>query len=305
MGCMGVIYALTLEVEPAFWLDEVRTLASWGELKQPGGFVDRATRRELTAATDADYHEVYFSPYPPRGKTRPEDHLCVLTRRFKLPRFPGPLSNNQRKRGRYGEAPLQAMTQLTRQGDALVDVLNAAPEFVPLFHDLSLGGILDSTFVAPSYRVFNLGVVNGMRADGIEMAFDLRDAVRAVESVFTLARTQAEKGRMHSTPPSLRFVKRSDALLAMQSGRDTAHIEMGMLVCADGGPELLRDYERELMRLHGARPHWGLDQSILQGWGEVEALYGDAARRWRAVYARMNSAGTFNGRFTDRLGISV
>jgi L-gulono-1,4-lactone dehydrogenase len=308
MGCMGVVYAVTLDVEPVFWLNEQRRLARWGELRQPGGLLDRIMRHQIEPAhnpQDADHYEVYFNPYPPKGGKTPEDHLCLVTKRFKIPPRDGSLSADQARRGVWGVGPLEAVARVTNQGAGIVDFFNHHPEAVPNSIDGGLKALKDETFLGISYEVFNVGPPNLLRVDGIEMAFDLQDTLRAVEAVFRHAAEHRAKGRMHSGPPSLRFTQKAAPFLAMQNGRDTAHIEMGMLVCADGAHELLLDYERAFIRDFRARPHWGLDLDVLEDWSEVVALYGEAAHSWRRVYDDLNGNGTFNARFTDRLGISV
>jgi hypothetical protein len=52
-----------------------------------------------------------------------------------------------------------------------------------------------------------------------------------------------------------------------------------------------------------ARPHWGLDLSILQSFDEVRALY-PQANAWFKAYESLNANGTFDGKLTDRLKIS-
>jgi len=63
--------------------------------------------------------------------------------------------------------------------------------------------------------------------------------------------------------------------------------------------------EQLFIEKFAARPHWGLDMSYLQSWSEIERLYGQSAQDWQRVYRRLNSAGTFDGHLTDRLGISM
>jgi hypothetical protein len=116
---------------------------------------------------------------------------------------------------------------------------------------------------------------------------------------------QFGKGRHHSVPITLRFVKAAEPLLAMQYGRDTTMMEIGALVATRESTELLRFYETELIKDFGARPHWGLDLSILTSFDDVKRLYPASAERWLAQFKRMNPNGTFDGPFTDRLGISM
>jgi len=83
-------------------------------------------------------------------------------------------------------------------------------------------------------------------------------------------------------------------------------MEIGMLVRAHESKELLLDYERHFLRdpRFQARPHWGLDLCVLEGSAEVAVLY-PRWSDWLAVYRELNARGTFDGQFTDRLGISV
>jgi hypothetical protein len=90
----------------------------------------------------------------------------------------------------------------------------------------------------------------------------------------------------------------------MQNGRDTTMMEIGGLVLARGVTDLLSTYEQQFMAEFGARPHWGLDLSILKGFQQVRQLY-PHADDWLKVYDALNPLGTFDGHTTDRLGISV
>lgn len=301
LGCVGVVYAVVLRAVPKYGLREQRELVTWGKLKHPGGFLDRLLRGEKLdpgGGPDPEHYEVYFNPYPSHRRDPPSRHRCLLTRRYRVaaPAAPNP---------RPGRSIFHALKRVTREGNRLAQFLNERQELIPAFNDLSLIVLQEKSYVARSYEVFNLGSLNEMRVYGIEMAFDLKQTVEATEHCFEVARKLAEEGIYHSAPPSLRFVKRSDALLSMMHGRDTATLEMGMLVCAKGAETLLKTHEREFIDNFGARPHWGLDLDILSHFDEVRALYPESADRWLAVYRKLNHHGTFNGAITDRLGISV
>lgn len=308
MGCMGVVYAVVLRVEPQFWLAEVRTMTTWGELSQPNGFLQRLLRGEDLdpgGARQPEHYEIYFNPYPPRPGGAAASHVCLLTRRYKTYDEPGPPTPDERTRGRYGSSALLAAAQITGYGARLVEYMNEWPRHVPNVLRDSLRALADRTYVDLSFNVFNLGPANLIRAYGIEMAFDLSQTVSATERVFAIASELATKGWLHNSPPSLRFVKRSACQLAMMHGRDTMMLEMGMLACANGADELLETYERRLMEEFSARPHWGLDLNVLDDFAQVRALYPESADSWRSVYECLNRRGTFNAPFTDRLGISL
>jgi hypothetical protein len=78
-----------------------------------------------------------------------------------------------------------------------------------------------------------------------------------------------------------------------------------MLVGARGADYLLTNYEVAYLREFRARPHWGLDLDVIRNAETVGWLYPDSYPKWEKVYRELNARGTFNGPFTDRLGISL
>jgi hypothetical protein len=137
------------------------------------------------------------------------------------------------------------------------------------------------------------------------MAFALEQTLAATETLFELAKWNEKQKRNHSVPVSLRFVAPSRSPLAMQHGRRTCMMEIGMLVGQRGAGDLLRSYETAYMGdPFRARPHWGLDLDVLNSEADVVRLY-PAWPAWKAVYQELNKKGTFDGRVTDRLGISM
>ena len=308
MGCMGVVYAVVLRVEPRFWLKETRLRTTWGELSKPGGFISRLlshAKLDDGSNPDPDYYEINFNPYPSRPGDPPAAHRCLLTRRYKQHEPPAQLTADERKRGRFGSDALRAAAQLTGYGARLVEFTNAHPKLVPQVIDESLSAVEDQSYIDVSYNVFNAGPTSLVRAYGIELGFDVSQTVAAVERLFVIAQGFAQKGWLHSSPPTLSFVKQSPCHLAMMYGRDTMMLELGMLVRANGADDLLKKYESQFASEFRARPHWGLDLKVLQDFSEVRVLYPDSADRWLAIYRAMNAKGTFNASFTDRLGISM
>jgi hypothetical protein len=307
MGCMGVVYSVVLRTVPRFWLKETRKLTTWGELTKPDGFLRRLLskqRLEPALPEDPEFYEIYFNPYPPGRDATPARHHCILTTRYRMSAAPAALSHDERKRGVWGAGLQEVVANVSGQGSALASYFNAHPKQVPKVLNQALASLQDKSYVDVSYDVFNLGPANLIRVYGVELAFDLQQTIAATERHFQLAAELRKRGIMHSSPPSLRFVKPSDALLAMSHGRETMMLEMGMIVCANGSDELLETYERKYIDEFNARPHWGLDLNVLQNFDQVRALY-PGADAWLDVYKRMNARGTFNAQFTERLGISM
>jgi L-gulono-1,4-lactone dehydrogenase len=320
MGSMGVVTAVVLRTVDKFWLKEVRTHTQWSLLAAPGGYIDLLTRAQPPQG-GPEHVEIYVNPYA----TRSGDHQCILTERYRLAAEPRP-TGESRRRGLLGDGALFNDSRLRKLAERELRLaLDRAklPALEAILTDMLLTQ-KDPNFTAESYKVFNLGAINRLRAYGIEMAFPIQKAVEVANAVFQRARKEYAAGRHHSVPFSLRFVKRADSYLAMQHGRDTVMLEMGVLVDARGSRALLAGYEEYFMAAFMGRPHWGLDMSVMKSWAQVEALYSEkveasptpgtaptppggetAAQAWRRVYERLNRNGTFDGDFTDRLGISV
>jgi len=305
MGSSGVIYSVVLETIPSFWLNEVRTLTTWGALIAPGGFLRRLVDGERIGeeADQPKYYEIYFNPYC-RTSSDPKNHTCLLTERYVIDE-PNERSRKERKRGRQGNKMIKFLTRLTREGEDLVRFFNKHPRRIPKFIETSLKELRDDSYKNVSHKIFHIGAPNDMRAYGIEMSFKLENIIEAVEDCFVHAKFCQERGWMHSAPPSLRFVAPSNAFLSMTNNQVSAFMEMGILVGSNGSNELLKSYERLFIEKYNARPHWGLDLDILSNIDQVKSLYGTSSDEWLAVYHDMNSTGVFNGQFTDRLGISI
>ena len=305
LGCMGVVYSVVLRVSKKYWLREIRRLTTWSELTRSDGFLDRLLhgRKLRDVGSDPEHYEIYVNPYPHGGAGGKPEYRCLFTERFRLDAEP-PLTKDDAQRGMYGGNVYTALAVLADDAKLLEWYMNQiTDDGVRQMHDVALQTLADESYKALSYRVFNLGLPNLIRAWGIEMAFDLSQTITATQRLIELAEVQRRLGRRHSSPVALRFVAPAAAHLAMQHGRSTCMMEIGMLVGARGSRELLVDYERAYIDEFRARPHWGLDLNVLRSEAEVAALY-PAYPKWKAAFTQLNTRGTFDGKFSDRLGIS-
>lgn len=307
VGAVGVVYAVVLEVTPSYWLKETPTVTTWGELACADGFIGRlmAGRNLAAIGPEPEYYEVSLNPYPSKTGGGPGTHQCLLQQRYRLPREPW-LSAQDRKRGKLGTEVDAAGTWASGKGRAIVDVVNRWPNLAPGFVTESIKSRGDVSYINKSYEVFDIGPVNHMRIFGIEMHFDFKDTIRVAERFFELAQDHLDKGMVHTTPCTLRFVKKSKSNLAMMHDRDTVTLEIGSVLGVRRARDMLLRYEYAFIQEFGARPHWGLDLNVLKSIDDVKALWGDAnVDRWLGVYRQLNRSGVFNAAVTDRLGISV
>jgi hypothetical protein len=127
--------------------------------------------------------------------------------------------------------------------------------------------------------------------------------IAAIERSLEIARQHWEEGRYIQTgTTAVRFVRSSDAYLSPQYGELTCMIEMLNVADTHGGKELFYRFQKEFEKM-GGRPHWGLDLSVTTGNNDFWKRY-PKFETWKKYYDIFNSHGTFDNRFTDRMGLS-
>jgi L-gulono-1,4-lactone dehydrogenase len=286
VGSLGIVHEVLLQVQPAFWLREVRTVREWEDVESElrDGAVLRRHR----------HYEVYVSPYAHRGRRR-----CLVTTRDETPE---PVDRPRDKTTRHYLTELLSTIPLTPKAINLVT--DVAPRSVPLLLDLALRGLRDDEYTNRSYRVLNIGAANLVPAYSAEIGLPMDgrhlDAVRVVADI---AERHRRVGRAyHTAPIALRFVKASPAYLSMMHGRDTMMMELIQMTDTEGGFELLGAYEDALYAL-GGRPHWG-QVNTLTGSGDLARSMYPRWDDWLDVHAQLNDTGVFDSPFCKRVGIS-
>lgn len=290
MGCMGLIYAYTLEVMPAYYLLENRTITTWEQLKPQ--LLDAPPGQLPSIITAHRHFEIDVNPYAVDGA-----HKCVVVTRDI---HSGPASGS---RG-FSNWLSGVLAQIPLVEDALVALINHIPSLVPHVVDMALDSLKDSNYLDKSYKVLNLGAANEASAYAIELSFD---AARFVDSIDQLLALFADNAKAHgwyqSGPIGIRFVAPAQAYLAPQYGRITCMAEMDMLTGTQHGMELLRSIEKVMCAEKDVRIHWGLELDTLQG-AQIPMMYSQY-ERWLSVYRQLNSTGMFDNSFTTRMGIST
>jgi FAD/FMN-containing dehydrogenase len=289
MGCMGVLYSVILQVEPSYWLKEVRTLSSWTKVREQLRSGD-VLRENL-------HYEVYFNPYPRDG-----DHRCLVTTRNRVPATPD--IRPDRLRRKLGP---EIISRLPLTPIVLNLLVGLWPQITPRLLDTGLSALADKDYTNVSYRVLNIGAANFLPAYSCEIGVAVDQSerhIQAVERVMAVAAEHQKLGRVYQTSPiSLRFVKASDAYMSMMHGRTTMMIELIQLTHTEGGLELLAAYEEALYRL-GGRPHWGQVNTMTGSNGLLEDMYPDY-RRWQEIHRQLNPDHVFDSPFSKRVGIST
>jgi hypothetical protein len=287
MGCMGVIYAVTLEVRPKFRLKEIRKVTTWEEVcdQLPDG-------RELR---ETDHWELFVNPYAGRG-----GHKCLVTTRTPIEAGAHP-DFDDRHRPLIPDV-LSSIPVITPF--VLNAILDLGPEGTREALDFPIERMRDTNYTDRSYKVFNIGAANLVPAYSSEIGIPLvgDKPLLAVQSIFEIAEKRARIGNAwHTSPFALRFVKESPCFMSMMHGVDTMMIELIMQKDTEGGFELLAEHEKALYKL-GGRPHWG-QVNVLTG-SSVHDLYPDGVKAWIAARDRLNYGGVFDSPFTQRVGLS-
>lgn len=287
MGCMGVIYGVTLEVCPKFRLDEVREVSTWEKERDqlPNGKDLRGT----------DHWELFVNPYAGADGT----HKCLVTKRTRTPADADPAFED-----RYRPLIPEFLSSIPVITPFVLNaILDLDPEGTTQALDFPIERLRDKKYTDRSYNVFNIGAANLVPAYSSEIGIPLvgDKPRRAVERIFEIAEKRARIGdAWHSSPFALRFVKRSPCFLSMMHGTDTMMIELIMQKDTEGGFELLAEHENALYEL-GGRPHWGQVNVLTES--AVRALY-PSLKAWTDAHEYLNHGGVFDSPFTQRVGLS-
>lgn len=241
------------------------------------------------------HYEVYVNPYKVDGK-----NSCLITTRNKVEE-PGELPADKENRNWLTEL-LGDIPGITNILDLIFETV---PGLTPEVINSSLRGLVDDSYVNKSYKVLNIGSANNVSAYSAEIGYPLKDDmyIKATDRILELAERSATLGNVyHTAPISLRFVRQSRAFLSPQHAADTCMIEMPMVNGTHGGYEILRALEPEMMKFSG-RPHWGQLNFLSGSYGLVSMMY-PRFPEFLTVFNALNSRGTFDNSFTDRVGFS-
>jgi len=283
IGSLGLVHSLVIEVREKFWLNEVRTLSTWEEVRDtltPAGILG-----------EGDHYELFLNPYAGDDGR----HRLLVTRRADCPE---PVDLPEDKLERHPLTELEASLPITWF------FLRLAARFLPGIvadrFDGLLNDMADDGYANVSYKVFNIGEANHLPAYSMELGVSL-EGNRHLECIDRLLAIAAERRKQeriaHTSPIALRFVAPSRAFASMMHERPTMMIELIMIVGTRGGERLLAGYEERLADLD-VRPHWGQINALTPE--RVSQLYPRWAD-WLAVRRRFNASGVFDSPFTARV----
>ena len=292
MGCMGIIYAVVLEVTDKYMLKENRYFSDWKTMKEKLRDGEILKKRHV---------EVLVSPY----LNKKQQYKCLVTERNIVPaKYKSPLV----PRGHRKIIPEIGVLLIPKVLDFFIRfIINHFPTRIPWVAQSELNTLTDSDYIDKSYKVLNLGADNNLAAFATEIALPADRYLDAVEEIIKTVNTSVAEGRQYlSSPFSLRFVKTNSFFLSMQCGPPGAFvcmIEFPTVARTIGATEMLARIEDALYKFGGI-PHWGQINHVGgQGQSAVQKLY-PRFPDWMRIYKKLCPEGRFENDFTHRCGIS-
>jgi hypothetical protein len=284
VGSLGVIYAAIIRVMPFYYLQEVRVIKPWTEVKTllQGGLLD-----------EYRHVEVLFNPHKVKGR-----NSCLLTTRKIVPKPAGPLPERP-----FRNVFAEYLASLPGADRVLAYLFNEYSTASPQLVEQALTALEDpQPYTNVYYKILNVGAVNAYAAVCAEYAIDLDKSIAAMDAIFATAGKYESSGVYHSSPSAMRWVAASPGYLSMQPV-PTCMIEMPNLQAVFGYPDIYWRYEKMLTRDFSARPHWGQVNFLTGSREMIRKLY-PKLDAWLAVFDSFNQSQRFHSVFTDRVGFS-
>ena len=173
LGCLGVIYSVTLRAVPKFWLIERRTMTTWEQLAAPGGVVDcivnglpiwpvlREPPLSVPACiprpqTDPEHIEINYTPYPDSDGM----HVAMLTQRWRTACEPPSIGG---ERGSLIFSLIECGgLELDRAGVNLARLFRNTTASIQSNHVRGMQGIAQEYYANRSFDVFLVGSLDDL-----------------------------------------------------------------------------------------------------------------------------------------------
>ncbi|CAK7205275.1 hypothetical protein SEUCBS139899_008042 [Sporothrix eucalyptigena] len=235
MGCIGVIYSYVIEVTEAFNVHELRSATRWDEVRKQ--LLPELWAPIAPAVAGAEHFELVLNPYMLWAH-----NSCIRVERNRVTASTKP----------SGARKDWFSTLLEQFGiysiPHLLGVLNRFPAINPIVINRAITTLVESgPYVDKSFRVFNLGPANSIKAMAIELHCDATQCVPIIDKLLEVFQDEAMRREYYMTGPlGIRFIAASDAFLAPEAGRMTCAIELDMLVGVETGAKLAKDIKERM-----------------------------------------------------------
>lgn len=310
-GAIGLIYSLVVEVEPLYYLKEVKSLTTWGAIKA-----------KLADPTYLQQHRsitILMNPYPLDGDknlapNRGDDRTCLEVVNDKINPNSGTWNWNLLFRNLVswisGNFPIPILYYFNKRQ------IRNHPERTPRSVETSLEHLKDRGYVDAAPRVLYQGFEPlKKRAYDCSFAFPLSsNYVEIMEKVMDLTVDYA-LGRINgqatyqNSPNSFRFVAPSAAFLSPEYGNEpVVYIDTPFFMIQPGADEMLEAYQN-LMLNAGGRMHWGkwntaLEKRMAANSNFIANQY-EKFTVWRQIMAQYGINPQIGNDFTRSTGLNT
>jgi hypothetical protein len=145
------------------------------------------------------------------------------------------------------------------------------------------------------------------KARSLEVAFDAdsKAYIEFVNEILGMIQDYSDQHIIYGGYISLRFCKKSNALLAIEQWENTVCIEMSSLAGLDSDIQVLNSFEATAAR-HNATIHWGQLNNRTRP--DIEHVFANTITKWRVTLARLTqgqSVDTFDNDFCQQRGLEI
>ncbi len=288
VGCMGIIYSVTIKVVTAFYLEEKRSiLTTWQDIKP--------SLMDGSVFKGHFHYELMVNPH----RTKDGKHTLLITTREIVNKPPAEIPLADRTRNEL----VELISSFNRKG-ALNWIFNLFKKSSDTLIDEAIKSLYDKRYVNKSFKVFHIGEANNIPSYSSEIAFDMKDNhyITCIDKMLeAIEEKKISKNLYHSAPIALRFVQNSEAYLSPMHHRHTCMVEVIMAKETKGALEMYSNIERTSYAL-GGRMHWG--QYNYLNATRVSEMY-PALDSWKDVAKILNGTGVFNNPFSNSVGLSI
>jgi hypothetical protein len=279
MGCLGVIYSVTIEVQNAFNIRESRTKLRWNEIKQrlPELLASQGPGKRLHSI------EVWLNPYVVNGEV-----WAILGEREWTDEPP------------RGERPF-----VIEYGgpEFLYRVIawwcHHFPDAVPGIIDAAMSATQAQNVVMEAPKGLNFGSPNLAPVTAASCGAPTKGIEATVDALIQWFQQRAATTKAHVTSPvGLRFVRAASAHMSPSFEQDTCMIEVPVLLGVPLARETLDGYHEFMYRQCKGRPHWGQVNDTLGS--RLHELY-PKLDAFLDTFKSLNPKSFFDNDFTDQM----
>lgn len=280
-GNLGIIYAMTLQTQPSFYLVERRDLSEWAPT---WAGLPSLMNDDLTHSV-----HVWINPYVRNGKTSP----TVVT--TKLSHTNATAAWGVRSAGIiFGGRNI--ITDVVRL------IISMNPAALPYMLNTALGACVETTPVTMRcYDALDFGPPNELPVLASSLGFDASLADQVLTGLTAQLEQWTAANQWVSSPIGMRWVKASEDYLSPQYGRDTVMLEMPILQGTPNAAETLEKYAEYMMNTWSARPHWGQRNPMTRA--QFEKSYASSFKLFAAAFKTLNPNRFFDGPLVWQLGL--